>query len=131
MFAQPYYMVFAVATSSAVVIYSTDQPNRPLHAMGNYHYAALTDISWKGANMLAVSSSDGYCSFMIFEKNELGQIYEPTGDLANLMKVTEWVPPTVVKSQNLQQPERERVEYRETENGMKKKKIIPRKVADI
>jgi hypothetical protein len=35
--------------------------------MGNYHYAALTDLSWRGADMLAVASSDGYCSFMVFE----------------------------------------------------------------
>jgi len=79
-------MVYAVATSSAVLIYSTEQ-TQPLYGMGNYHYAALTDLSWKGSDMLAVSSSDGYCSFLIFENNELGEIYEPTGELANLMKV--------------------------------------------
>jgi hypothetical protein len=45
--------------------------------------------------MLAVSSSDGYCSFLIFENNELGEIYEPTGELANLMKVQEWIPSPV------------------------------------
>lgn len=72
MFAQPYYMIFAVATSSAVVIYSTEEPTRPIHGMGNYHYASLTDLSWKDASMLAVSSSDGYCSFMIFENGSLG-----------------------------------------------------------
>jgi len=79
-------MVYAVATSSAVLIYSTEK-TQPLYGMGNYHYAALTDLSWKGSDMLAVSSSDGYCSFLIFENNELGEIYEPTGELANLMKV--------------------------------------------
>lgn len=42
--------------------------------------------------MLALSSSDGYCSFLVFEKDELGEIYEPTGDLAALMKVQEYVP---------------------------------------
>lgn len=101
MFAQPYYMVFAVATNSAVVIYSTEQPSRPIHAMGNYHYAALTDLSWRGSSILAVSSSDGYCSFMIFENDSLGEVYEPTGDLATLMKVTEWVPPSVPKPENV------------------------------
>jgi chromatin assembly factor 1 subunit B len=54
--------------------------------MGNYHYAALTDLSWRADEMLAVSSSDGYCSFLIFSKGELGEIYEPTGELANLIK---------------------------------------------
>ncbi|MCB0370854.1 MAG: hypothetical protein KDD45_15885 [Bdellovibrionales bacterium] len=90
-FAIPYYMVFAVATSSAVLVYSTEQ-KKPLFAMGNYHYAALTDLCWKGASMLAVSSSDGFCSFMMFPENKLGEIYEPTGDLAEIMKVTEWAP---------------------------------------
>jgi chromatin assembly factor 1 subunit B len=79
-------MVYAVATSSAVLIYSTEKA-QPLYGMGNYHYAALTDLSWKGSEMLAVASSDGYCSFLIFENNELGEIYEPVGELANLMKV--------------------------------------------
>jgi chromatin assembly factor 1 subunit B len=67
-------MVFAVATSSAVLIYSTEQA-KPLFGMGNYHYAALTDLCWKGENMLAVSSSDGFCSFMIFKDKQLGEIY--------------------------------------------------------
>ena len=53
-------MVYAVATSSAVLIYSTEKA-QPLYGMGNYHYAALTDLSWKGSEMLAVASSDGYC----------------------------------------------------------------------
>lgn len=65
--------------------------------MGNYHYAALTDLAWKGDKMLAVSSSDGYCSFMIFKDNSLGEIYEPTGELANLMKVTELIPKQMSK----------------------------------
>jgi hypothetical protein len=75
---------------------------QPLYGMGNYHYAALTDLSWRGAEMLALSSSDGYCSFVVFEKDELGMVYEPTGDLAASMKVQEYVPvqkPTMMESQ--------------------------------
>ena len=41
-------MIFAVATSSAVIIYSTEKM-RPIYGMGNYHYAALTDLSWRGS----------------------------------------------------------------------------------
>lgn len=91
LFQQSYYMVYAVATTSAVLLFSTEKME-PLYGMGNYHYAALTDLSWRGDEMLAISSSDGYCSFVIFEKGELGEIYEPTGELANLMKVQEYVP---------------------------------------
>ena len=79
-------MIYAIATTSAVLIFSTDKL-QPLYGVGNYHYAALTDMSWRGGEILAISSSDGYCSFMVFQKNELGQIYEPEGELASLMKV--------------------------------------------
>jgi hypothetical protein len=120
-------MVYAIATSSAVLIYSTEK-TQPIFGMGNYHYAALTDLSWRGSEMLALSSSDGYCSFIVFDKNELGEIYEPTGDLAALMKVAEYVPavkPVMVETQQ------ERVEYREMENGVKKKRIVPKKLAEL
>ena len=93
-------MIFAIATSSAVLIYSTEKIE-PLYGMGNYHYAALTDLSWRGSEMLAVSSSDGYCSFLMFEPEELGLIYEPVGELANLMKVQEWVPNPVGSKQEI------------------------------
>lgn len=58
-------MVFAVATSGSVLIYDTLSLT-PLYGMGNYHYATITSLSWKSANILAMSSSDGFCSFMIF-----------------------------------------------------------------
>jgi chromatin assembly factor 1 subunit B len=61
-------MVYAIATTSAVLIYSTDKM-QPLYGMGNFHYAALTDLSWRGSSILGVSSSDGYCSFMMFDNN--------------------------------------------------------------
>ena len=80
--------------------------------------------------MLAVASADGYCSFLIFDKHELGEVYEPTGELANLMKIQEFVPPQM-PSKIEKGEEREGVEYREGEGGVKKKRIIPKKVADI
>lgn len=58
-------MVFAIATASSVLIYDTVSLT-PIYGMGNYHYATITDLTWKGDKMLGISSSDGYCSFMIF-----------------------------------------------------------------
>lgn len=58
-------MVFAVATSGSVLIYDTLTMN-PIYGMGNYHYATITSLSWRGSNILGISSSDGFCSFMIF-----------------------------------------------------------------
>ena len=71
-------MIFAVATSSAILIYSTEQ-QKPIYGLGNYHYAAMTDLSWRGEKILAAASSDGFCSFVVFKENELGEVYEPTG----------------------------------------------------
>jgi len=48
LFQQSYYMVYAVATSSAVLLFSTEQL-KPLYGMGNYHHASLTDLSWRGS----------------------------------------------------------------------------------
>lgn len=59
-------MVFAIATTNSVLIYNTESL-KPLYGMGNYHYSALTDLSWKNNKLLAISSSDGYISFMVFE----------------------------------------------------------------
>ena len=71
-------MIFAIATSSSIIIFDTQSMN-PLYAMGNYHYATITDLSWRSDKILAISSSDGYCSFMIFEGGELGEVYQPEG----------------------------------------------------
>jgi len=72
----PYKMVFAVATTDSIMVYST-QSLVPIilvsNIIGHIHYATLTDISWNGSKIMGVSSSDGYCSFMIFDKNELGE----------------------------------------------------------
>lgn len=76
LFKQPYYMVFAIATTNSVLVYNTDTM-KPLYGMGNFHFAALTDLAWKDNQLLAVSSSDGFISFFTFAKNELGEVYEP------------------------------------------------------
>ncbi len=41
--------------------------------VANVHYAILTDLSWGGSRTLGVGSSDGFCSFLVFEDNELGE----------------------------------------------------------
>jgi chromatin assembly factor 1 subunit B len=61
-------MVFAIATFHTVLVYSTENL-APIYAMGNYHFASITELSWKDSSILGMSSSDGYCSFMVFEKD--------------------------------------------------------------
>ena len=65
MFKQPYYMVFAIATTNSVLIYNTES-SKPLYGMGNWHFAAHTDLTWKDDKALAISSSDGFISFFLF-----------------------------------------------------------------
>lgn len=61
----PYRMVFAVATTDQVLIYTTDSIV-PLAIVSNIHYAPINDMSWQGRNKLIACSSDGYCSVITF-----------------------------------------------------------------
>uniref|UniRef100_A0A6M2DIZ6 Putative histone transcription regulator hira wd repeat superfamily protein n=1 Tax=Xenopsylla cheopis TaxID=163159 RepID=A0A6M2DIZ6_XENCH len=72
----PYRMIIAVATRSSVVLYDTEQ-STPFAVISNIHYTRLTDISWSSdGKILAVSSTDGFCSLITFANDELGKIYE-------------------------------------------------------
>lgn len=69
-----YRFIYAVATTDTVLIYDTEH-NYPLCYLKDLHYAQLTDIAWHpNGNILMVSSSDGYCSMIQFEENELGEL---------------------------------------------------------
>ncbi|CAD7693642.1 unnamed protein product [Nyctereutes procyonoides] len=68
----PYRLVFAVASEDSVLLYDTQQPF-PFGYVSNIHYHTLSDVSWSSDGaFLAISSTDGYCSFVTFEKDELG-----------------------------------------------------------
>ena len=71
-----YVMIFAIGTNDSVFIYGTDSI-QPRYALTNIHYQSITDLAWNGDKMLAISSSDGYISFVSFEKNELGIPFKP------------------------------------------------------
>ncbi|KAG1681784.1 Chromatin assembly factor 1 subunit B [Nymphon striatum] len=75
-FSFPYRIVFAVATQDSIIIYDTQQPI-PIAHVSNCHYTRLSDIAWsRDGRILIVSSTDGYCSFVTFEENELGVPYD-------------------------------------------------------
>ncbi|XP_003699444.2 chromatin assembly factor 1, p105 subunit [Megachile rotundata] len=76
MIALPYRMVFAVATQHSVFIYDTQQTS-PVSVVSNIHYTRLTDVTWSSdGKILIVSSTDGYCSIIHFQKGELGEEYK-------------------------------------------------------
>ncbi|KAK0553086.1 Chromatin assembly factor 1 subunit [Tilletia horrida] len=71
----PYRMVFAVATQESVWIYDTQQTG-PVCCFSNMHYASFTDLSWSpDGQSLVMSSTDGYCSVVVFDYGELGVPY--------------------------------------------------------
>lgn len=72
LFDLPYHMVWAVATVSKVLVYST-RTTRPMCVASNHHYASLSDLTWKEDGFLMFCSMDGYVSFMIFRRGELGR----------------------------------------------------------
>ncbi|CAG0903820.1 unnamed protein product [Cyprideis torosa] len=68
-------MVFAVATSDSVLLYDTQQL-APFGRIVDIHFTRLTDLAWSNdGRILMVSSTDGYCSFITFEKGEIGVVY--------------------------------------------------------
>ncbi|KFV90649.1 Chromatin assembly factor 1 subunit B, partial [Fulmarus glacialis] len=72
LFNLPYRLVFAVASEDSVLFCDTEQ-SFPFGYVSNIHYHTLSDISWSSDGaFLAISSTDGYCSFVTFEKDELG-----------------------------------------------------------
>ncbi|CAL8322345.1 unnamed protein product [Merluccius merluccius] len=72
-FQLPYRMVLAVASEDSVYLYDTQQA-LPFGLVSNIHYHTLSDLTWSGdGSFLAVSSTDGYCSFVSFSPGELGE----------------------------------------------------------
>lgn len=74
-FGLPYRLLFAVASQDAVLLYDTQQSG-PIAILKGLHYAAFTDISWSPTgDALFLSSSDGYCSIVVFDASELGALH--------------------------------------------------------
>ncbi|XP_071004707.1 chromatin assembly factor 1 subunit B-like [Oncorhynchus clarkii lewisi] len=71
-FGLPYRLVFAVASEDSIFLYDTQQ-TLPFGYVSNIHYHTLSDLTWsRDGSFLAVSSTDGYCSFLSFSPGELG-----------------------------------------------------------
>ncbi|XP_006811867.1 chromatin assembly factor 1 subunit B-like [Saccoglossus kowalevskii] len=76
LFSLPYRIVFAVATEDTLLFYDTQQ-NVPFAYITDIHYHQLSDIAWSSdGQVVVVSSTDGYCSIISFEPDELGTPYK-------------------------------------------------------
>lgn len=75
----PFRSVFAVVGTDqegSLAVYQSEQAS-PVALISDIHYQALTDLSWSSdGRVLAVSSLDGYISFIRFDKGELGEPLE-------------------------------------------------------
>ena len=69
----PYRIVFAVATTDQILLYTTDSI-LPIAIVGNIHYAPINDMCWQGRNKLIACSSDGYCSVFTFASEDAHNI---------------------------------------------------------
>ncbi|WWC92359.1 uncharacterized protein L201_007316 [Kwoniella dendrophila CBS 6074] len=74
-FALPYRLLYAVACQDSVLLYDTQQSG-PIAIFRGLHYAGFTDIAWSpDGQALILSSSDGYCSIVVFDLTELGTVH--------------------------------------------------------
>ncbi|CAK89929.1 unnamed protein product (macronuclear) [Paramecium tetraurelia] len=126
----PYKMIFAIGTVDSLLLYSTDSPT-PLAIFGNLHYASITDILYinQGSNLIAISSCDGFCSFVQIEEGYFGQ--EVPIECKNMLYNNDKIEEEDVSKKNEESKKQEiiteqRVEYKETLDGKKKKMIIPK-----
>lgn len=72
----PYRIIFAVGTDHDIILYDTQQ-NLPFARFQDIHYTRLTDLAWSPDGLLLIASStDGYCSLITFEENELGETFD-------------------------------------------------------
>lgn len=66
-------MILGVATKRCLLVYDTQQKT-PIALVSNIHYTRLTDLTWSpDGNTLVTSSTDGFCSIIMFSEGELGQ----------------------------------------------------------
>lgn len=73
--------IYAVSSMTMVVLYDTEH-TLPISIVRKIHCSQITDIRWSACGtMLMVSSTDGYCSVIRFEHEELGQMVEPPSTL--------------------------------------------------
>jgi chromatin assembly factor 1 subunit B len=72
MFALPYRQLLAVASTNSVEIYDFERTH-PLAHLSGLHCTSHTDLSWScDGQALMISSTDGYCSVVMFEPHEIG-----------------------------------------------------------
>ncbi|KAJ2950306.1 hypothetical protein O0L34_g11672 [Tuta absoluta] len=82
-------LVLAVGTKRSVLLYDTQQKT-PIAIISNIHYTRLTDLSWSpDGKTLVASSTDGFCSVLMFSAGELGEVLPGSALTPVVEKATE------------------------------------------
>lgn len=85
----PYRMIIAVASQTTITFYDTQQCE-PFATITNIHYTRITDITWSSnAQIVAVSSTDGFCSLILFKSQELGIPYKPPQQTTSSIEIVD------------------------------------------
>ncbi|KAI5633858.1 chromatin assembly factor 1 subunit B [Phthorimaea operculella] len=97
-------MVLAVGTKRSVLLYDTQQKT-PIAMISNIHYTRLTDLTWSpDGRTLVASSTDGFCSVIMFSESELGEVLPESA----LIPIVEKTPaPEPMEVQEDPQPQKE------------------------
>ncbi|XP_050507028.1 chromatin assembly factor 1 subunit B [Diabrotica virgifera virgifera] len=100
----PYRMIFAVGTDHDIILYDTQQ-TKPFARFHEIHYTRITDLTWSADGLILIASStDGFCTIITFEQEELGKVYtkEESDDELSNMECSE-IPPvdTTDKDENV------------------------------
>jgi chromatin assembly factor 1 subunit B len=66
-----YRCIFAAISLDSVYIFDTRQLPEPIYTISGLHYGQLTDAAWSANGLrLYISSTDGFCSYTIFEEGD-------------------------------------------------------------
>ncbi|XP_072384922.1 uncharacterized protein Caf1-105 isoform X2 [Diabrotica undecimpunctata] len=100
----PYRMIFAVGTDHDIILYDTQQ-TKPFARFHEIHYTRITDLTWSADGLILIASStDGFCTIITFEQEELGKIYtkEESDEEVSNMECSEITPvDTTDKDENV------------------------------
>ena len=66
-----YRCIFAAVSLDSVYIFDTRQLPQPIYTISGLHFGQLTDAAWSFDGLkLYISSTDGFCSHVIFEEGD-------------------------------------------------------------
>nr|VZI50921.1 unnamed protein product [Spirometra erinaceieuropaei] len=100
----PYRLLFCLVLEDGLLFYDTQQV-QPFAQVSQIHYQALNDAAWSSdARFVVTSSTDGYCSFIYFQVEELGKpYYGPLGAAPAAIATPQSKTPTTARTERAEE----------------------------